>query len=256
MRKPGRLMALAQAELLYWHGKEEDPLPAAERALDINPRLAEPYCVKVRYLEQHGRHEEADKELTQALRLGGESWEVNREAARLMFRRDRMGDAIRYFEKASQLMDTDFHSCLMLQTCYQGSGDEEATLNAARRTLERAEASLSKDPTNGAALSAGASSLIMLGDLDRGKDWVERALLLDPDNLLVRYNAACALTFRRADLEGALDLLEIYFERLESPGNIHHSEIDPDMDAVRDHPRFKAMMSGARKRLGMEEAEA
>jgi adenylate cyclase len=250
------LMALAQAELLYWHGKDEDPLPAAERALDINPRLAEPYCVKVRYLEQHGRHEEADKELTQALRLGGESWEVNREAARLMFRRDRMGDAIRYFEKASQLMDTDFHSCLMLQTCYQGSGDEEATLNAARRTLERAEASLSKDPTNGAALSAGASSLIMLGDLDRGKDWVERALLLDPDNLLVRYNAACALTFRRADLEGALDLLEIYFERLESPGNIHHSEIDPDMDAVRDHPRFKTMMSGARKRLGMEEAEA
>jgi adenylate cyclase len=250
------LMALAQAELLYWHGKDEDPLPAAERALDINPRLAEPYCVKVRYLEQHGRHEEADKELTQALRLGGESWEVNREAARLMFRRDRMGDAIRYFEKASQLMDTDFHSCLMLQTCYQGSGDEEATLNAARRTLERAEASLSKDPTNGAALSAGASSLIMLGDLDRGKDWVERALLLDPDNLLVRYNAACALTFRKADLEGALDLLEIYFERLESPGNIHHSEIDPDMDGVRDHPRFKAMMSGARKRLGMEEAEA
>ena len=250
------LMALAQAELLYWHGKEEDPLPAAERALDINPRLAEPYCVKVRYLEQHGRHEEADKELTQALRLGGESWEVNREAARLMFRRDRMDDAIRYFEKASQLMDTDFHSCLMLQTCYQGSGDEEATLNAARRTLERAEASLSKDPTNGAALSAGASSLIMLGDLDRGKDWVERALLLDPDNLLVRYNAACALTFRRADLEGALDLLEIYFERLESPGNIHHSEIDPDMDGVRDHPRFKAMMSGARKRLGMKEAEA
>jgi adenylate cyclase len=250
------LMALAQAELLYWHGKDEDPLPAAERALDINPRLAEPYCVKVRYLEQHGRHEEADKELTQALRLGGESWEVNREAARLMFRRDRMGDAIRYFEKASQLMDTDFHSCLMLQTCYQGTGDEEATMNAARRTLDRAEAALSKDPTNGAALSAGASSLIMLGDVERGKDWVERALLLDPDNLLVRYNAACALTFRRADLEGALDLLEIYFERLESPGNIHHSEIDPDMNAVRDHPRFKAMMSGARKRLGMEEVEA
>ena len=250
------LMALAQAELLYWHGKDEDPLPAAERALDINPRLAEPYCVKVRYLEQHGRHEEADKELTQALRLGGESWEVNREAARLMFRRDRMGDAIRYFEKASQLMDTDFHSCLMLQTCYLGIGDEASAVESARRTLERAEMALAKDPTNGAALSAGASSLIMLGDVERGRDWVERALLLDPDNLLVRYNAACALTFRRADLEGALDLLEIYFERLESPGNIHHSEIDPDMDAVRDHPRFKAMMSGARKRLGMAEVEA
>ena len=90
--------------------------------------LAEPHCVKVRDLEQQGRHEEADKELEEALRLGPESWEVNREAARLMFRRDRMSDAIRYFEKASQLMDTDFHSCLMLLTCYHGSGDEPAAL--------------------------------------------------------------------------------------------------------------------------------
>ncbi len=248
------LMALAQAELLYWHGKDQDPIPAAERALEINPRLAEPYCVKVRHLEQQGRSEEADRELAQALRLGPESWEVNREAARIMFRRDRMTEAIRYFEKASQLLDTDFHSCLMLQTCYLETGDKEAMMNSARRTLERAEAALAKDPTNGAALSAGASSLIILGEIERGKEWVERALLLDPDNLLVRYNAACALTFRNADLEGALDLLQEYFDRVESPGNIHHPEIDPDMDPVREHPRFKEMLNAAKQRLGLAAA--
>ena len=250
------LMALAQAELLYWHGKDQDPLPAVERALEINPRLAEPHCVKVRYLEQQGRSEEADKELAQALRLGPESWEVNREAARIMFRRDRMTDAVRYFEKAAQLLDTDFHSCLMLQTCYLETGENEAMMNAARRTLERAEKALAKDPTNGAALSAGASSLIILGEIERGKEWVERALLLDPDNLLVRYNAACALTFNNADLEGALDLLQEYFDRVESPGNIHHPEIDPDMDPVREHPRFKEMVTSARQRLGMGEVAA
>ena len=246
------LMALAQAELLYWHGKEEDPMPAAEKALEINPRLAEPYCVKVRFLEQQGCHAEADRELAQALRLSPDSWEVNREAARLMFRRDQLNDAIRYFEKAASLMDGDFHSCLMLQSCYQGLGEEEPAMNAARRTLERVEAALTKDPTNGAALSAGASSLIALGDVERGKDWVERALLLDPDNLLVRYNAACALTFREADLDGALDLLEPYFAGLDSPGNVHHAEIDPDMNALRAKPRFKSMIAAARERLGME----
>ena len=125
-------------------------------------------------------------------------------------------------------------------------------MNAARRTLERVEAALAKDPTNGAALSAGASSLIALGDVERGKDWVERALLLDPDNLLVRYNAACALTFREADLDGALDLLEPYFAGLDSPGNVHHAEIDPDMNALRAKPRFKSMIAAARERLGME----
>ena len=247
------LMALAQAELRFWHGKEEDPLAAAERALQINRRLAEPHCVMVRILEQDNRQDEADKELAEALRLGPDSWEVNRETARLMFRRDKMGDAIRYFEKASQLMDTDFHSCLMLQTCYLGTGDETAALEAARRTLERAEVALVKDPTNGAALAAGASSLIMIGEIERAKDWLQRALLLDPDNLMVRYNVACSLTFRNSDLDGALELLEPYFERIDSPGQIRHTEIDPDMDSLRDNPKFKSMLADAKVRLGMVE---
>lgn len=245
------LQALAQAELKFWHGKEEDPLPAAERALEIKPKLAEPHCVMVRHFEQQDDHQNADKELQEALRLGPDSWEVNREAARLMFRRDRMGDSIRYFEKASQLMDTDFHSCLMLQTCYLGEGDEAAALESSRRALERAEVALSKDPTNGAALAAGASSLIMLGEVERAKDWLQRALLLDPENLMVRYNVACSLTFRNSDLDGALDLLGPYFECIESPGNIRHAEIDPDMDPVRENPRFVEMVTSAKKRLGM-----
>lgn len=245
------LMALAEAQLRFWHGQEVDPLPAADRALDINPQLAEPHCVKLRHAEENGLQKEADKELHEALRLGPDSWEVNREAARLMFRRKQWGDAIRYWEKASELMDSDFHSCLMLQTCYLDLGDEAGAMNAARRTLERSEATLSKDPTNGAALSAGASSLMLLGELERGKDWIQRALLLDPENMMVMYNSACSLTYRNADLDGALDLLEQYFERVESPGNINHAEIDPDMDPVRDHPRFKEMVATAKQRLGM-----
>ena len=122
-------------------------------------------------------------------------------------------------------------------------------MDAARRTLERAEVALAKDPTNGAAIAAGASSLIMMGEIERGKDWIERALLLDPENLSIRYNVACSLTFRNSDLNGALDLLEQYFERIDSPGQIRHAEIDPDMDRVRDHPRFLEMVSAAKKRL-------
>lgn len=248
------LMALAQGELRWWHGKDDDPLPAAERALEINPALAEPHSVRVRHFEQLGEFGQADDELEVALRLGSESWEVNRESARLMFRRNRMEDAARYWERASRLMDTDFHSTLMLQTCYLDLGDEPGAVDAAKRTLERSEAALTKDPTNGAALSAGASSLIMLGEPDRGKDWLHRALLLDPDNMMVLYNSACSLTYRNADLEGALNLLEQYFERVESPGNILHADIDPDMDPVRDNPRFVAMLASAKQRLGMPAA--
>ena len=94
----------------------------------------------------------------------------------------------------------------------------------------------------------------MIGEVDRAKDWLQRALLLDPDTLMVRYNVACSLTFRNSDLEGALDLLVPYFERIDSPGQIRHAEIDPDMDSLRDNPRFKSMMAEAKQRLGMVQA--
>jgi adenylate cyclase len=250
------LMALSQAELRFWHGRADDPLPAAERALEIKPGLAEAHAVKIRYYEQQGENDRADKELEQALKLGPDSWEVNREAARLMFGRNRMGDAVRYYAKSAELMDTDFHSCLMSQTCYQGIGDEPAAMDAARRTLERAEVALAKDPTNGAALAAGASSLITMGEIERGMDWTQRALLLDPENLSIRYNVACSLSIRNSDPDGALELLEQYFERTDGLGQIRHAEIDPDLDRIRDDPRFVKMVSAAKKRIGMPAAEA
>jgi adenylate cyclase len=151
-------------------------------------------------------------------------------------------------------MDNDFHSPLMLQTCYTDSGDEAAGLDAARRTLDRSEATLARDPTNGAALAAGASSLFLLAEIERGKDWLQRAILLDPDNMMVMYNAACSLTYKNADLDGALDLLDEYFARVESPGNVLHAEIDPDMDPIREHPRFIGMIADAKRRLGIEAA--
>jgi adenylate cyclase len=96
----------------------------------------------------------------------------------------------------------------------------------------------------------------MMGEIERGKDWTQRALLLDPENLMVRYNVACSLTFRNSDLEGALELLDEYFKRIDSPGQIKHVEIDPDMDRIREDPRFVEMISAAKKRIGMPAAKA
>jgi adenylate cyclase len=130
------LMALAQAELRFWHGdSSEDALPAAERALSLNPDLPEARCVKARYLEQEGHEDEASKEVEAALRLDPESWEVNREAARLLFRDGRFREAIPFFEKASNLMNGDFHSAGMLLSCYRGVGDEAGMRRAAERAV-------------------------------------------------------------------------------------------------------------------------
>jgi adenylate cyclase len=41
-----------------------------------------------------------------------------------------------------------------------------------------------------------------------------------------------------------------------SPTQIRHLEADPDFDLIRDDPRFKAMVSEAKQRLGMQSAAA
>jgi adenylate cyclase len=49
------LMAIAQLELRFVHGRDENALAAAERALTINPGLPEAHCIKARYLEEEER---------------------------------------------------------------------------------------------------------------------------------------------------------------------------------------------------------
>jgi adenylate cyclase len=244
-------MALAQAELRFWHGLDENPLPAAERALALNPDLPEARCVKARYLEQEGKVDEANQEVDKAIALDPDSWEVNREAARLTFRQGRMREAAGYFEKAAQVMPTDFHSPGMLLSCYFGLKDNEGRTRAAKMSLERSEAALAKDPANSAALASAASALVLMGDVRKAKEYVNRALLLDPDNVSVLYNLGCALTVELNNPEEALDVLDLFFERVQSPTILKHSEADPDLDPVRDLPRYKTMFAAAKERLGM-----
>jgi adenylate cyclase len=124
---------------------------------------------------------------------------------------------------------------------------------AARTALERAEHAVAQDPTNGTALASGAYSLAMFGDKDRAREWMNRAVLLDPDNLNMRYNLACTILRQLEDFDEALNTLEPFFERLSSTTLMRHLEVDPDLDPLRDKPRFQAMVGEARKRLGMEE---
>jgi adenylate cyclase len=245
------LMALAQAELRFVHGKDENALPAADRALELNSDLPEAHCIKARYLEEEGRADEAEKQIRIALKLNPDSWEVNREAARMLFRRGRTEQAAEYFAKAASVMETDWHNPLMLITCCRSTGDKERMLEAAKMTLERSERAVAKDPTSGQALASGANALMILGDTERARDWSRRALLLDPDNLIMSYNLACAFAQTGGAAEDAISALRSFCEGIQTAQNIRHLESDPDLDPLRDDPGYKEMLSSAKERLGI-----
>jgi adenylate cyclase len=245
------LMALAQSQMRFWHGMDADPQLAADRALAINPNLAEAHCVKAHLLEEEGRPAEATAEIETAVRLDPESWEVNREAARLIFRQGRIADSIPYFEKAAALMESDWHNPSMLITCYQGIGDSDQLVRVARMASERTEKAIAKDPSNTAVLAAGASALAIVGEDQRARDWIERALLLDPDNIIMRYNLACALTSQLNDPDRAIDVLEPYFAMTVSATHIRHADVYPDLYTLCGNPLFLKLLAGAKERLAL-----
>ena len=121
-------------------------------------------------------------------------------------------------------------------------------MRAAQLTLARAEAALVQDRSNGKAMGFGVAALAALGETERVKDWMDRALLIDPDNLIMRYNFACSIAVHLKDADAALTILGPVVEKA-TPVFLDHAKIDPDLDPIRDDPRFQAMIAAAEARL-------
>ena len=73
--------------------------------------------------------------------------------------------------------------------------------------LERAERELNLHPENSSPAQLGAIALAHFGERDRAREWADRALAIDPDDLIAQYNVACVYA-QLGDLEEAMDLLE------------------------------------------------
>ena len=75
-----------------------------------------------------------------------------------------------------------------------------------------------------------------------------RALLIDPDNMNMRYNFACAAAIDLKETESALELIAPFLATV-SIDFLNHAKTDPDLDPLRNDPRFKAMIAAAEARL-------
>jgi adenylate cyclase len=247
------LMALTQTSLRFTGGHPDDGLEAAEHALAIDPDVAEAHAVRARHLYRQGRFAEAFAEIEIALRLDPESYEVNQCAGLLALRERAFARAAVFYEKSSALEETSYSDLAVLTSCYAALGDGDGARRSARMALQRAEAALTWDQSNGSALGFGAGALAVLGEADRAREWIYRALLIDPDNSTMRYNLACCLCFNLKDNDGALDLLGPYFETAVL-GDVSFAKIDVELDPLREDPRFIAMLAAAEVRVGLAPA--
>ena len=250
------LLAIAQSSLRYSFGRDvDDGFAAANAALSIDPDIPQARLPIVKRHQQRGDKQKAAAEMEAAIRLGGESWEVNKEAGRFYLLQRNIPAATKHYEKAAELMESDFHAWAMLSTCYMALDERAKLKQAAEMMVQKSQLAVKEDPSNGAALGILAGGYALLGNEEKTREWIDRALLVDPENLNMRYNFACVLAANLGDKEGAIKMLESTIP-IAGPLQVRVADTDTDLDCLRDDPRFQKMMEQAMKRIGIQQPKA
>jgi adenylate cyclase len=242
------LMATGFRNLHLLNMRADDGMEATERALALDPNLAEAHAIKAYILLERGDTEAAGAEVAIALKLDPESNEANRTAARLNYRLHRYEDAIRFYEKAASLMEGDLNSAFMLISAYTALGDAAGVRRAAEMSSKRTDTVLAHDQNNSSAVAYSAYALAALGDSERAKSRMNRALLIDPDNFNMRYNFACTLATHLKDKDAAVEVLGPVFAKV-TDAFLPYAKADPDFEPLRADPRFQALVTAAEARL-------
>ena len=169
----------------------------AHRAGD-RPDIAEAHCRWSERLEEQAADDAARPRSKRRLRLGPNSWEVNKEAGRFFIYRGRRRRRARAFREGRGA-DGKRLSCL--GACcdllpWARRREEAARTQAAMMVLRSRRAGLAAGPEQRRRARLLAAAMRSLGDEDRAREWIDRALLIDPDNLNMRYNFACVCRVR------------------------------------------------------------
>jgi TolB-like protein/Tfp pilus assembly protein PilF len=219
-------------------GDVEQADAASLRALELDPELAEAHAARAWALSLGERYDEAEREFQAAIALDPQLFEAKYFYARTCFQQGKLEDAARFFEEACRVREDYQARFFAAQSlaALQRNAEAEA---AYRRALEVAEDHLALNPDDPRAATMCAVSLCRLGEPEEGLRWAERALQVDPEDAGVRYNVACLYAVDR-QTDRAISCLEEAIER--GFWRRDWIEQDPDLDSLRDDPRFQALM--------------
>ncbi len=227
---------------MYWDASEEN-LKAAEdasrKALELSPESAEAHVARGLAVSLNKKFDEAQREFETAIRLDPKLFDAHYFYARACFQQGHLELAAHLFEQAAKVNPDDYQAPSMLAMVFEGQGRMAEAEAAHRRAVRVIEKHLELHPDDARALYLGATDLCQLGEKARSLEWARMALAIDPDDAGILYNVACVYSLQ-GQADEAVDCLEramvhgFWYKRW--------AEHDSDLNNIRQHPRFKALM--------------
>jgi len=207
---------------------------AGEKALELAPERAGSFLARGFGHLARNRYTEAERHFLKAIEIDPRLVRAYHYTARAALHQGQLEKSIRYYTLATELDPEDFESPMLAIACHEKLNDTDGAQRAARIGIERIERHLEDYPDNPRAYYLGLAGLVVLGQNQKARQWAARALELAEDRP-TRYNLACFWA-GEGEIEKALDCLE------NSISSRNWIENDPDLDPLRDHPRYKALI--------------
>ncbi len=225
----------------------EQALAASRRALELEPRMPEAWVAKGNLLFLQRKADEAFAAFEEAIGLDPSSYNAHYFYARDLFSAGRAEQALAYYETAERLRPEEYQPPCMLAGALFSLGRRGEALAAATRALGAIDARLAVEPNDSRALHLAAVLSARVGQRERSLAYIGRVLQLRPDEFATAYNVACAFAVLEMREEALLNLDRAVRNGRGDLGWIEH---DPDFDALRDDPRFDAIVGRLRGKAG------
>lgn len=209
-------------------------------ALQLGPDLAQVHASRGLALSYGVRQDEAEKAFERAVELDPTLFDAYYFHGRYAFSKGKLEVAANLFEKAAEVRPDDYQAVALLAQVYRALGQDEKRDGARKRTLEVIEKRLETSPNDARALCFGSVNLLEAGQTEKGMEWLERAENSLADDALNLYNVACVYS-NIGEIDKALDCLEKSVRK--GMAEVDWMKNDTDLDNLREHPRFKALLT-------------
>jgi len=244
-------IAICDARLENWYRADIPTakiIAIADKAISLDPSLAEAHAARGVALGNDGQHEEAVDAFSRALAVNPNDFDANLLFARYRVTQGDLEQSVPLFQRAVEIQPDDWQSPLLLDSVLQALGRFKEGEHYARLGIKRAEEAMRLHPENSRPAQLGAPTLARLGETERAKEWLERALFLDPDEPIATYNAACTYA-QLGEVDRAFDALQKWSLRRGLEMELW-LDTDADLDPLRKDARFITLVQTIKDERG------